>query len=319
MTLDSACTGDRGASNRIEWLDLAKVFSSPPPALDFVWPGFLSGTAGVLAAPGSSGKSWWALEALCAVAGGREADLLGVQPGAAGTVVYLCLEDLTPIVSTRLCALRERFTEDVLDQLVERLRIAPLAGQRLNLLDRRQRDWLAHLTEGVRLCVIDTLSRSHAGDENSNGEMSQLLSNLEWVCARSGTSILVSHHVRKGGVGDGPAQQAPRGASSLVDNARWAGGLCGMSEGEAELMSDPHCSPDPLRPAPVADRRGWYVKFQTTKPNYGPPRADVWYRREDGGVLVQARLEHLPAGAKSSSGTPAAARAADAWRGRPGK
>ena len=291
--------GAHDPHQRIEWLDLAKVFSEPEPDLDFIWPGFLAETVGILAAPGSSGKSWWAIEAMCAVAAGTGADLLDLRPAGSGRVTYLCLEDVTQILVKRLCRLRERVDEDTRARLIEQLRIAPLSGWRLNLLHPRFRDWLAGTLDGTRLCVIDTLSRAHAGDENCNAEMSQLLSNLEWVCSKTGCGVLFTHHVRKGGAGEGPAQQAARGASALIDNARWGGGLTGMTEAESEALVDVECALDPLRPCPIRARRGWYIKFQATKQNYGPPKEDVWYRREEGGVLVPARLEYMPGGSKT--------------------
>lgn len=62
-------------------IDLRAAFENEPPALDFIWPGFLAGTVGALVAPGATGKSFWALEAAmaiaCSVAGG---DLVGLAP-----------------------------------------------------------------------------------------------------------------------------------------------------------------------------------------------------------------------------------------------
>lgn len=63
-------------------IDVQAAFENDPPALDFVWPGFLAGTVGALVAPGGAGKSFWALEAAMAVAGGDApgSDLLGLGP-----------------------------------------------------------------------------------------------------------------------------------------------------------------------------------------------------------------------------------------------
>ena len=75
--------------------------------------------------------------------------------------------------------------------------------------------------------------------------------------------------------------------------------MTGMTEAESEALVDVECALDPLRPCPIRARRGWYIKFQATKQNYGPPKEDVWYRREEGGVLVPARLEYMPGGSKT--------------------
>jgi len=66
-------------------VDVGYRFETPPPDLDFVWPGFLAGSVGALVAPGATGKSFWALEAMmsiaCSVAGG---DLAGLNPEKSG-------------------------------------------------------------------------------------------------------------------------------------------------------------------------------------------------------------------------------------------
>jgi hypothetical protein len=36
--------------------------------------------------------------------------------------------------------------------------------------------------------------------------------------------------------------------------------------------------------------RGYFVRTGVSKQNYGPPVADVWMRRSDGGVLIPAEL-----------------------------
>jgi RecA-family ATPase len=85
-------------------ISIKSAFECDPPALDFIWPGFLSGTVGALIAPGSTGKSFWALEACMAVAcGGIEGgDLLCVKPLAAGRVHYFAGEDPEPSIRLRI-------------------------------------------------------------------------------------------------------------------------------------------------------------------------------------------------------------------------
>ena len=76
-------------------IDLLVAFENEPPALDFIWPGFLAGTVGALVAPGATGKSFWALEAAMSVACGAAVDckaaggdLVGLAPERSGRVVY---------------------------------------------------------------------------------------------------------------------------------------------------------------------------------------------------------------------------------------
>lgn len=318
---DSVAAGERGASSpRLERIDLACAFASRPPPLDFIWPGFVAGTVGMLASPGGSGKSLWALEALCAVAGGLGADALELRPATNGRAVYLCLEDPREVLLHRLFALGQRFDEAARARVVENLDVYPAVGHPLDLLDRRHRDGLVRALDGVRVAVIDTLSRAHRGDENSNGQMAQLLGGLEWICSRTGAAILLLHHSRKGGAGEGvEAQHAARGASALVDNARWGAVLSRMTDHEAETMADADRSLDPLLPCRIRDQRGWYVKMSRPKPNYGEPQPDIWYRRETGGVLVPTRLEYMPIAAKSGAPSTSSRGKVVTWRGRPGR
>ena len=294
--------------------------SASAPPLDFVLPGFLGGTPGILIGSGGAGKSWLALELACAIAGGPTVDLLGLKPHERGRVLYLGLEDPEGIVLHRMRALGLRLSEEQQELIAENLLLKSITGRLVDLLNPKQRDALTRCAEGVRLLIVDTLARAHQTDENSNSEMAKLLSAVERVCVRTGCAVLLVHHTRKGGPGEmGERQHAARGASALVDNARWGCALDRMSEAEAEQLADADYSPDPLLPLHIRERRGFYAKLSFPKPNYGEPREDMWFRRETGGVLVPARLEHMPAAAKSGTSTPAAARAADAWRGRPGK
>ncbi len=289
-----------------------------PPPLDFVLPGFLSGTTGILVGSGGAGKSWLALELACAVAGGAEVDLLDLKPGACGRVLYLGLEDPRGILLHRMRALGLRLSGSQHESIAENISLKSLTGRLIDLLNQKQRDSLTRRAEGLRLLIIDTLSRSHQTDENSNSEMAKLLGSFERICARTGCAVLLVHHTRKGGAGEnGAAQHAARGASALVDNARWGCALDRMSESEAEQLADADYSPDPLLPLRIRERHGFYCRLSYPKPNYGEPQPDRWFRREKGGVLVRARLEHMPAAAKAGGST--RAEKVVQWRGRPGK
>lgn len=299
-------------------IDVGAALENDPPPLDFILPGFLSGTVGILIGSGGAGKSWLALEIATALASGGTADLLDVRVTGGGKVLYVCLEDPELVLLHRMRAVGRRLGKDQRDAVRENMQVKPLLGGAADLLKQSYRDSLMRASEGQRLVIVDTLSRAHAGDENSNSDMSRLLCSFERVCARSGASVLLVHHTRKGGtVENSERQHAARGASALVDNARWGAALDRMSEGESETLADIEYSPDPLLPAYVAEHRGFYCKLSYPKPNYGPPQKERWFKREEGGVLVPARLEYRAANSKGSRSEFAAARAAKAWRGRP--
>ena len=281
-------------------IDIMAAFEQPPPVLDFIWPGFLAGSVGALVAPGATGKSFWALEAAMAVACGVPGgDILGLAPEASGRVVYLAAEDPEPALICRVHALGAHLGQAAREAIAERLSLVPIMGKRLNIMDEKH---LAHVVDrcaGARLLVLDTLSRIHALDENDNGEMARLLSQLEHIAAQTGCAVLFLHHVSKASARErGDEQQAARGASALVDNARWSGYLTQMSESDGKYWSD-----RPYDRAPIGVRRGLFVKWGVSKQNYGHGLVPRWFRRDTGGVLVPVDLVEAVDDSKRSCGS----------------
>jgi RecA-family ATPase len=268
-------------------IDLLAAFENEPPTLDFIWPGFLAGTVGALVSPGATGKSFLTLEATmgiaCAVAGG---DLVGFNPTKAGKVVYFAGEDPEPALIGRVHAIGKHLAQPARQSIAENLLLEAIMGKRLNVMDERHLARLIEYCSGARLIVLDTLSRIHTLDENSNGDMAHLIATLEYVAATTGAGVLYLHHVSKGSARESQTdqQQAARGASALVDNARWCGFVSRMTEDESKRLTDR------IDRAPIADRRGFYVRFGVSKQNYAQAEPDQWYERKDGGVLVPAAL-----------------------------
>lgn len=274
-------------------IDILSAFREPPPAQDFVLPGFLSGTVGALVAPGATGKSFWALEATmsvaCSVAGG---DLLGLTPQRSGPVLYLSAEDPEGETIRRLHAIGQHLKPEAQENIATNLYVEPIAGKRIDLMNERHLQRVIDYALGVgvsgmRLIVIDTLSRCHSLDENSNGDMARVVSQLEYLAAQTRSSVLFLHHIGKSAMRDkeGGEQHAARGASALIDNARWCGFVQKMSEAEAERLSDQSIGKNP-----IGDRRGYFLKFGVSKQNYGKPLDERWYQRHDGGVLLPVEL-----------------------------
>lgn len=270
-------------------IDILAAFENEPPILDFVWPGFLAGTVGALVAPGATGKSFWALEAAmsiaCSVAGG---DLPGLAPKHTGAVLYLAGEDPEPALIRRIHAIGKHLTADARAAIAEGLTLEPIMGLGFDVMNAKQFERLVERGQGQRLIVLDTLSRIHQLDENSNGDMSKLIARLERLAASTGAAVLFLHHVSKGSARDGLAdqQQAARGASALIDNARWCGYVARMTEEEAKRLSN--CANSR---APVGqDRRSYFVRFGVSKQNYDARVIDQWFERQEGGVLRPVTL-----------------------------
>lgn len=270
-------------------IDVLAAFKNEPPQLDFIWPGFLAGTVGALVAPGATGKSFWALEAAMSIAcGGSGGDLLQLQPFHTGRVVYLAGEDPESVLVRRIHAIGQHLSAEAREKIAANLVVKPIMGALLNIMDQSQRSRVMEFCAGARLIVLDTLSRIHSLDENSNGDMARLLATLESMAATTGASVLYLHHVSKGSARDGQAdqQQAARGASALIDNARWCGFVARMTEREAKSLSDRNFD----RQSIGNDRRGYFVRFGVSKQNYDTVQADRWYERREGGVLVPVQL-----------------------------
>lgn len=283
-------------------IDIRSAFENPPPDLDFIWPGFLAGTVGALVAPGATGKSFWTLEAAmaiaCSVAGG---DVVNLRPQHTGRVVYLAGEDPEPALIRRVHAIGQHLNPSAREAIAENLVLLPIMGAMLNIMDERYRTRVIEFCTGARLIILDTLSRIHSLDENSNGDMARLIATLEHVAASTGASVLYLHHVSKGSAREGLSdqQQAARGASALIDNARWCGFVTRMTEDEARHLSDRTYDRQPIG----NDRRGFFVRFGVSKQNYDATPLDQWYERRDGGVLVPVELlEAKQNGRKGSRG-----------------
>lgn len=269
-------------------IDIMSAFENKPPQLDFIWPGFLAGTVGALIAPGATGKSYWALEAVmsiaCSVTCG---DLLKIGPGQTGRVVYLAGEDPESVLIGRVHAIGSHFNAQARMEIAKNLMLEPIMGRCFNVMRTKDSEWLIQLAMGARLIVLDTLSRTHCLDENSNGDMSRLISTLESIAVKTGAAVLYLHHVSKGSVREGQAdlQQAARGAGALVDNVRWCGFVSKMSATEAKMLSDRAYDRQP-----IGDRKGFFVRYGVSKQNYALVEADKWYQRGEGGVLLPVDL-----------------------------
>lgn len=274
-------------------VDVVAAFKNKPKELDFIWPGFLAGSVGALVAPGATGKSFWALQAAMAVASGTaDGDLLELSPNRKGRVLYRASEDPILALEERLYSFSVHLPETVQATIGQNLALDSLMGHPFNIMADRDFKELAIAAEGCRLVILDTLSRIHQLDENSNGDMSRLIVRLEQLASMTGAGVLFLHHVGKGSVREGQLslQQAARGASALIDNARWCGYVVSMSEDEARKLSD-----QPFKKTPVGnERRENFVRYGISKQNYSAEHKDRWYQRREGGVLMPCSLREIP-------------------------
>lgn len=265
-------------------IDILSAFQEEQPPQDFVIPGFLAGTVGALVAPGSTGKSFLAMQIAAAVAGG---DTLGMDP-ATGRVDYYNAEDPEDEIKRRLHSLGSVLDQEQRLAVAERLRVEPVCGKMINVCNDDHRARIIKHSQGSRLIILDTLSRIHHHDENDNGAMAQIIGILENIAKETGGSVLFLHHTSKAAAfnAQGDLQHAARGASALIDNSRWCGYLTKMTEAEAGKLSDR------MDRQPIGkDQASYYVRYGVSKQNYGGPLNERWYQRTAGGILKQVWLK----------------------------
>lgn len=281
-------------------LDIIGAFNTAPPPQDFVLPGFLAGSVGALVAPGSTGKSMLALQLACAVASDSpKANTTGLNINAHGPVLYLNLEDPPTEVQRRLHSLGQHFDQDTRESVAESLRMVPCMGLPTDVMNTKffEKE-LVPAAAGCRLVILDTLSRAHSCDENDNGAMARVVARLEQLVRSTGAAVLYLHHTSKAATlnGQGGLAQAARGASALIDNARWCGNLMKMTSDEAAKLRES----SGLKIG--EERRGFFVRYEIGKQNYGQVENSRWYERGAGGILRPVNLVEASRGNEKNDG-----------------
>ena len=283
---------ERLAPMPAEWLDAA-----PPPRPQLLTTAegdpFLSrGKVGMLVAPGGSGKTQALAQLAVAVAtGGCWLDNYrapvptpawkATPPGH--VLLALGEEDLAEVQRRVWFATHNHIAQDKQAHLCTHLWPWGLAGVNVGMVDAdgNATEWanelLTHLKQlSVQwsLIVLDPLSRWGGPNvELDNHVATRAIELLELLTQLPGApAVLVSHHSNKGmlrGGKEGQAsdQTAARGASALVDGARWVANLERVPKGEDK-------EDDPKR-----------VRLRVVKTNYGPPVEPLTLAREAHGYL----------------------------------
>jgi len=274
-----------------DYLDLSAVLKEPEEDLDFVLPGLLAGTVGVLVSAGGTGKSMLALGLAASVAAGRDPWCLTGSEPRQGPVIVLALEDPKVILGRRLRAL-EASRPGVMTGIAQgQLRVAARQGTGFNFGSwdpkngfdtSKEYQNLALEVEQLapRLLIIDTLNRALGGlPENDNAVQGAVVNLIERLILPTKTAALVLHHTSKAAALSGQAdvQQSARGAGAISDNARYQMNLVGLSKEKAAAKNV------------NSDHHRW-VQSTVTKSNYAPSPPDYWLYREKGGVLSRREL-----------------------------
>lgn len=290
-----------------------------PPKPDFVAPGFKTGTVGVLGGRGASSKTFLAVQLAISIALGHDVfHLFDGKALPAGKVTYISLEDTSDTLAERQHQMAQALWaiysaghrwfwpgsfEELLARIDANVDFFDAYGSGMALVEltngrpRRNDVAVNAVTEvagGARLVIFDTMNRlASAGglDENSSSHMGFLMSTFEQIAARTGGSVLVLHHLNKPvrGADSSPDQNAVRGSSVIVDNARWV-----MT---TRVMEDDEVRQRFGADAVDSNSRCWVCR-DVTKQNFGTPIPAKWLRRSDGGVLIGTTADNVPAVAR---------------------
>lgn len=284
----------------ISKLDLLSMSKLQPPPLDFVLPGLLLGTVGLITGPGGVGKSFLTFQFAFSVASGHQLYThsdYDAQQTLPRKVLWLTAEDSEDIIHHRLHSIismlntrKQLQQQQIIDAALTYISLFPTVGIDFSLIafdgettDRMQELHKLIQKEKPELIFIDTLRRFHDSDENDNGRMSAVLKHFESIAKAYNCSVVLVHHENKSGLNNSDGNQsAVRGASSIIDNARWLVRLRSMSSDESKkLFNDEN-----------HEMRRQYVCLETgVKTNYGANNGGIWFKKVAGGALEQTVLE----------------------------
>jgi regulatory protein RepA len=294
----------------IHALNIRSVLNNPPPILDFVLPGLLAGTVGMIVGPGAVGKTTFLLQLAMAVAAGNSISCgLPFKTIEPGKVVLVAAEETLSMLSHRLhsihrCVLAELGDSvqglvnpsEVMQSWEKNLLIVPASGTSHHLAKGDEpstffRD-LCVLAADARLIIVDPLRRLHGGDENDSAGMTEVVQLLEGLARKTGAAVLVAHHANKNSMsGMGSASTASRGSSALTDGVRWQ---LNLSQAPDDKKANKEGTPSSV------------VKLEFVKTNYLAPQKPLLFKRTSNGVLVVGASAIIPAKAKTKPKEPRA-------------
>lgn len=279
----------------LEMLDKHKarhLLATTPAPQRYVVEGMLpEPVTAAIVAPGSTGKSFWLMQLAACVASGTP--FMGQAIPNPGAVLMLGAEDDRDEMARRLHSIVREYTWDgngldaelvgerfyAVSRLGANNMLTHMDGRnvvRMNGKDGRPDNIgdiikAAQAIPGLRLIIIDPISRFRAGDENDNEAATRFVEALEQIRKETGVTVLCAHHSRKGS--DGKEADSIRGASALVDAFRFAATLAKVPSVDAKKMS---LSEDDAKNL---------VQFNVVKSNYRTDLDNQWLRRGVGGVL----------------------------------
>lgn len=298
----TAQTAAYGFEDAKEWLREASIdddfITQKPAPRKMVVEGILpQGITGAIGGRGGVGKSFCSLQLGISVASGIP--FFGHEVPEPGQVLILSAEDDREEVQRRFHSYMSQAianelmtgepTPDI-ELLKKNLLIKSLVGEQL-LFTQADGNGVAMPTPDVdliasylsmldnpKLIIVDTYSRFNGGKENSNEDAAQFVKACERLSKRTGATVLIMAHMRKGSRGEADDLA---GGARFVDSTRWSATL------------DPYLlnlGADKLEKAGMSlQEASQFVAFRIVKDNYlGQLNHLIYMSRSHGGVLVQS-------------------------------
>ncbi|PHS58959.1 MAG: hypothetical protein COB03_03375 [Alteromonas sp.] len=292
-----------GVPDARAWLSDALItddmLNTTPPAREHLICGLLpAGVVGIIGAPGGTGKSMCALQMSISLACGAE--FFGHEVERPCKVLYLSAEDdkeecwrrLNSFVTSNSINGWKGNEEPIDTELLKRnLFIKSLVGESFLLtqaegtgvaMPTSEADNLADLVaqiDNIKLIIVDTYSRFNGGKENSNEDAAQFIKACERLSKKTGATVLIIAHTRKGGRGD---VDDLAGGARFVDSSRWAATL-------HEYLSDEQTLKQCEKQGIEFSEAKRHVCFKVVKDNYLGIKGNTIYlrRSENGGILKE--------------------------------
>jgi len=274
-----------------------------PPPERYVIDGLIpEPITGAIVAPGATGKTFWLLQLGLCVATGLP--FFGSSVRLEGGVLMLTAEEDQDTIARRLHAVARSYGmekwRDEWPGLCRNLHVLSVASRDNRLTERVGGNIVvrpvaiqvvidaAISLPGLRLIILDPVSRFRSGDENDNEAATRFVEALEIIREATGVTVLCAHHSRKGANGD--TADSIRGASAFVDALRFAATLA---------------SPDPESAKKLGlddDERRRLVRFNVVKANCRTDMDTFWMQRGAGGVLEWVEAPQPVSGSAAQRG-----------------
>jgi RecA-family ATPase len=201
----------------------------PPPQQFVLKPYLPLGVPCVLQGAGGTSKTGFILSCAIGIALGRP--LVGEVPNP-GSVLFVSAEDRRDTIRRHLYSASQTLPPDALATVAKRVVVKDLVGLDfkvtrsamgvvgVDFTGLRGLVEYARQIPDLRLIVLDTLSRTHGGQE-TNEDFAAYVGGMDFLCRELGVTVLALHHVGKAQMrAETVDQYGGRGGSALSDNCR---------------------------------------------------------------------------------------------------